>query len=107
MAWSRGCAMDLRLYLHAQSKTIGGVKPGMKLTNIGLQNRRYSRLNRWLTKEFPIKIIGRTPPRWTAVTRDGKRSAQFEETVLTAKPGWKSTPEFEAVAFGLLSGSHS
>ncbi|KAH8913256.1 Creatinase/aminopeptidase [Atractiella rhizophila] len=38
------------------------------------------------------------PDNWTAVTRDGSHSAQFEETllitedgveVLTAKPGWK------------------
>lgn len=42
------------------------------------------------------------PDGWTAVTEDGKRSAQFEETllvtkdgveVLTAAPGWTLPPK--------------
>lgn len=51
---------------------------------------------------------------WTAVTKDGKRSAQFEETllitptgveVLTAQRGWKLPLEFEEVAAGEVRGA--
>jgi len=57
----------------------------------------------------PMICVGREtadhwPDNWTAVTKDGKASAQFEETllvtetgieVLTAAPGWK-LPESDA-----------
>lgn len=52
---------------------------------------------------LPLTSLG---AQWTAVTRDGKASAQFEETllitptgveVLTAAPGW-TLPEKKLVA---------
>jgi len=33
--------------------------------------------------------------RWTAVTRDGSLSAQFEQTVLVTEDGWESLTPFE------------
>ncbi len=53
----------------ANSKTPGTMKPGMCFTIEPMINMGVSSLDHW-------------PDDWTAVTRDGKRSAQFEETLL-------------------------
>lgn len=54
-------------------------------------------------------LLTNLPSQWTAVTRDGKRSAQFEETllvtetgveVLTAAPSKKSKKKKELAANG-------
>ncbi|POW00514.1 hypothetical protein PSTT_13075 [Puccinia striiformis] len=88
---------------YAKSKAIGEMKPGMVFTIEPMVNQGVSDEDHW-------------PDNWTAVTKDGKRSAQFEETllitengveVLTAEPGWKLPAEFEEVALGLVSGSQS
>ncbi|KNZ52968.1 methionine aminopeptidase, type I [Puccinia sorghi] len=92
---------------YAKSKAIGEMKPGMVchwvFTIEPMVNQGVSDEDHW-------------PDNWTAVTRDGKRSAQFEETllitdngveVLTAQPGWKLPAEFEEVALGLVSASQS
>ncbi|KAH9818619.1 peptidase M24, structural domain-containing protein [Melampsora americana] len=83
---------------YARSKTIGEMKPGMVFTIEPMINEGVSDEDHW-------------PDNWTAVTRDGKRSAQFEETllitttgveVLTAQPGWKLPSEFESIAAGTV-----
>ena len=52
---------------------------------------------------------------WTAVTKDGKLTAQFEETllitpkgveVLTAAPGWQLPEEFRKLARGEVVNEH-
>ncbi|KAG0145821.1 hypothetical protein CROQUDRAFT_133509 [Cronartium quercuum f. sp. fusiforme G11] len=86
---------------YARSKTIGEMKPGMVFTIEPMINEGVSDEDHW-------------PDNWTAVTKDGKRSAQFEETVLvtetgvevlTAAPGWKLPSEFEKIAAGIVCGA--
>ncbi|WAQ89953.1 hypothetical protein PtA15_11A645 [Puccinia triticina] len=88
---------------YAKSKAVGEMKPGMVFTIEPMVNQGVSDEDHW-------------PDNWTAVTKDGKRSAQFEETllitengveVLTAEPGWKLPAEFEEVALGLVTASQS
>jgi len=70
---------------YAKNKAVGTMKPGMTFTIEPMINRGRTGEVHW-------------PDNWTATTVDGKRSAQFEETllitetgveVLTAAPGWK------------------
>lgn len=86
---------------YARSKAIGEMKAGMVFTIEPMVNQGVSDEDHW-------------PDNWTAVTKDGKRSAQFEETllitedgveVLTAEPGWSLPKEFEEVALGQVRGA--
>ncbi|CAH7667988.1 peptidase M24, structural domain-containing protein [Phakopsora pachyrhizi] len=86
---------------YSKSKAIGEMKPGMIFTIEPMVNEGVSDEDHW-------------PDNWTAVTRDGKRSAQFEETllitengveVLTAQAGWKLPEEFRGLALGTVKGA--
>jgi len=60
---------------YAKNKAIGTMKPGMTFTIEPMVNLGSSwELEHW-------------PDNWTAVTADGKRSAQFEETLLITNDG--------------------
>ncbi|KAI0807110.1 peptidase M24, structural domain-containing protein [Fomes fomentarius] len=59
---------------YAKNKAIGTMKPGMTFTIEPMVNLGHWDLEHW-------------PDDWTAVTIDGKRSAQFEETLLITETG--------------------
>jgi len=60
---------------YAKNKAVGTMKPGMVFTIEPMINLG----NSWYEDHWPDK--------WTAVTVDGKRSAQFEETLLITDTG--------------------
>ncbi|KZT54293.1 methionine aminopeptidase [Calocera cornea HHB12733] len=66
------CAPTIPHY--AKNKTPGAMKAGMTFTIEPMINLGLSHDDHW-------------PDNWTCVTRDGKRSAQFEETLLITETG--------------------
>ncbi|CDO70807.1 hypothetical protein BN946_scf184798.g123 [Trametes cinnabarina] len=66
------CAPNVPHY--AKNKAVGTMKPGMCFTIEPMINLGHWDLEHW-------------PDDWTAVTIDGKRSAQFEETLLITETG--------------------
>jgi len=67
------CAPNIAHY--AKNKTIGTMKPGMTFSIEPMLNLGQS----WADVHWPDN--------WTAATVDGKRSAQFEETILITETG--------------------
>jgi methionyl aminopeptidase len=61
---------------YAPNKTPGSMKPGHVFTIEPMLNEGTYRDQQW-------------PDNWTAVTTDGKRSAQFEHTILVTENGFE------------------
>jgi methionyl aminopeptidase len=61
---------------YAPNKVPGTMKPGHVFTIEPMINEGTHRDEQW-------------PDNWTAVTRDGKRSAQFEHTILVTETGFE------------------
>jgi len=61
---------------YAPNKTPGVMKPGHIFTIEPMINEGTHKDEQW-------------PDNWTAVTRDGKRSAQFEHTILVTETGFE------------------
>ncbi|RKP14121.1 peptidase M24, structural domain-containing protein [Piptocephalis cylindrospora] len=68
------CAPDVPHY--ARNKAVGVLKPGHIFTIEPMINEGTWRDEHW-------------PDNWTAVTADGKRSAQFEHTILVTETGYE------------------
>eukprot|EP00468_Gymnochlora_sp_CCMP2014_P009239 CAMPEP_0167747416 /NCGR_PEP_ID=MMETSP0110_2-20121227/4273_1 /TAXON_ID=629695 /ORGANISM="Gymnochlora sp., Strain CCMP2014" /LENGTH=341 /DNA_ID=CAMNT_0007632323 /DNA_START=99 /DNA_END=1124 /DNA_ORIENTATION=- len=68
------CAPNIPHY--SKNKAIGTCKPGMVFTIEPMVNMRSWRDRTW-------------PDSWTSVTADGRRSAQFEHTILVTKTGFE------------------
>lgn len=66
------CAPNIPHY--AKNKAVGVMKPGQTFTIEPMINQGVWRDRTW-------------PDNWTAVTEDGKRSAQFEHTMLITETG--------------------
>jgi methionyl aminopeptidase len=81
--------MPVRLILSKtntlENKAIGTMKPGHVFTIEPM-------INEGIIQSFVIHFEGTYqdvlwPDDWTAVTKDGKRSAQFEQTILVTETG--------------------
>ena len=69
------CAPNIPHY--AKNKAVGELKPGMVFTIEPMINEGCWQDSTW-------------PDDWTSVTQDGKRSAQFEHTLLVTETGFEN-----------------